>query len=217
MKSARRPGSLRKPTWCPTRRATSGPKLRTSSAGPRGKRAVLLATPRSEALPRPASGCGAGCLDPGLGACIGCSSRLPDQACGPHSGTPGGVSICLPEPSTEGRRRATDAAILLVFLRVRARLRCAGVPSTISPTELQGNTSSWLLEAIRCSQDVQCMDNRTPTADTLRRLSQRPWHSCKKVPCSFSRCRCGHYGAWVGQLHCLEEADPISSVVVANV
>eukprot|EP00439_Symbiodinium_sp_Y106_P016930 s5602_g2.t1 len=120
---------------------------------------------------------------------------LPPAACGPHSGTPGGVSICLPEPSTEGRRRATDAAILLVFLRVRARLRCAGVPSTISPTELQGNTSSWLLEAIRCSQDVQCMDNRTPTADTLR---------------------CGHYGAWVGQLHCLEEDDVLPTLWAAD-
>lgn len=70
---------------------------------------------------------------------------LPPAACGPHSGTPGGVSICLPEPSTEGR------------------LRC----------------------------DVQCMDNRTPTADTLR---------------------CGHYGAWVGQLHCLEEDDVLPSL-----
>ncbi|CAE7911411.1 ASNS [Symbiodinium necroappetens] len=74
---------------------------------------------------------------------------LPPAACGPHSGTPGGVSICLPEPSTEGR------------------LRC----------------------------DVQCMDNRTPTADTLR---------------------CGHYGAWVGQLHCLEEDDVLPSLWPAD-
>jgi len=74
---------------------------------------------------------------------------LPPAACGPHSGTPGGVSICLPEPSTEGR------------------LRC----------------------------DVQCMDNRTPTADTLR---------------------CGHYGAWVGQLHCLEEDDVLPTLWAAD-